>query len=185
MMPFVSVIIIITEKDYIAVSNLINDFKHQNYCHKELIIINNAKNHFTATEFNITSVPDVYLIDTPFKLVTGIAYNYGLSVSRGQIITPMYINYKYGPDYINEVVELLYDREESLCYLEEIGCYNLTTNMSYIVSSPKRIIPESIAYTRPINIDYSNVDFGFELGLISKFKNVISRNSLEISKVIR
>ena len=102
--PLVSAIMLAGK---IAPANImagIECFKSQDYSYKELIIVNNAQNQLDASSLNIKAEKDIFIVDTPQHLTTGMARNYGISAANGQILAQFDADYWHSPSRLSAQV---------------------------------------------------------------------------------
>lgn len=154
--PLVSAICISDDCRYL--SNLIDCFQKQTYPNKELIIVNNRFNHLENSELNISSTSNVFVIDTPSRLSSGMARNYGISVSNGQIIAQFDKDSHHHENRIELQVASIARNDAHISVLTSTLQYSsISGRLTYYKNSINAIMG-TMVFIRPKDIDYQNVD---------------------------
>ncbi len=184
-----------TENDYPLVSAImlagkclvedvvaaIKCFKAQTYPYKELIIINNAKNQFEASELNIHASNDVFIIDTPMDLSAGMARNYGISSANGQILAQFDPDYWYGPQRLEMQIAALAQNDAHVSVLSETLQYSFVSGRISYNRNDKRAILGTMVLIRPRDIDYPNTNKNEEKSFLERLI-AASHKVISISK---
>lgn len=183
--PLVSAIMLAGRTSIKDVLSAIKCFKAQTYPYKELIIVNNASNHLEASGFNIKAEQDIFLIDTPFGLSSGMARNYGISAANGRILAQFDPDYWYSPNRLESQVATLAENNAHIAVLSETLNYSFTSGRATYQTNDRKAILNTMVFLRPSGIDYPNVERQEELGIIGKMQEegmtIISMPTLELA----
>ncbi len=183
--PLVSAILLAGRASITDTLKAIHCFTQQTYKQKELIIVNNAKNHFDATALNIQAQKDIFLIDTPYPLSAGMARNYGISAANGQILAQFDPDYWYAPNRIESQIATIAANEVHVAILSETLAYSYISGRASYQTNDRKAILNTMVFVRPSNIDYPNTEKQEELGLLLKMQEagmqIISMPSPELA----
>lgn len=146
-------------------------FKNQTYPHKELIIINNAKNQFEAGELDISTERDIFLLDTPTNLNAGMARNYGIKSANGRILAQFDADYWHSPQRLEAQVTSLAKNEAHVSVLTKTLSYSYVSGNSSININNKNMILGTMVFIKSPNIDYPLVIKNEELGILNKMSD--------------
>jgi glycosyltransferase involved in cell wall biosynthesis len=170
--PLVSAIMLAGK---IAPANImagIECFKSQDYSYKELIIVNNAQNQLDASSLNIKAEKDIFIVDTPQHLTTGMARNYGISAANGQILAQFDADYWHSPSRLSAQVAGMAKNESHIAVFNKTLSYSYVSDYASYHTNPKEIILETMVFIRPKEIDYPNIEKNEELGILNKLNNI-------------
>jgi hypothetical protein len=163
----------------------IDNFRHQTYPYKELIIVNNARSQLAASELNIQASRDVFMVDTPFYLSTGIARNYGIAAANGQILAQWDPEFWFAPNRIEAQVATMAQDEAQVVVLAETMSYSFGSGRASYWTNDKRAVLNTMLFVRPTGIDYPNIEKQEELGMLERLQKaggrVISMPSPELA----
>lgn len=165
--PLVSALMIVHRPRMVELSLAIKCFQDQTYPYKELIIINNASTQFEASNVNIEAQPNVFLIDTPQKLVAGLARNYAISASNGQILAQFDMDCWHHPKRLEAQIATMAENQASVCLLSRALTFSFNSGRAGYWKNGKDIILNSMVYTRPATIDYPPVEKNEELQFLN------------------
>lgn len=166
--PLVSAIMLAGRHKADDIVSCVDCFSNQTYPYKELIIVNNAKNQFQASELNIEATRDVFLIDTPYKLSAGLARNYGISAANGRILAQFDADYWHHPQRLELQIAALASEEAHISVLAKTMEYSYYSGIAKYQINEKNAILNTMVFTRPADIDYPNSEKGEELGILNK-----------------
>lgn len=152
--PLVSAIMLTGRVTLLDALAGIKCFQAQTYPYKELIIINNAKNQFAASELNIKAEHDVFVIDTPQELSAGMARNFGIRAANGQILAQFDADCYYHPERLESQIAALAENETHICVLSETLLYSYISGRAFLNNNDKQAILGTMVFLRPVNIDY-------------------------------
>ena len=152
--PLVSAIMLTGRVTLLDALACIKCFQAQTYPYKELIIINNAKNQFAASELNIKADRDVFVIDTPQELSAGMARNFGIRAANGQILAQFDADYYHHPKRLESQIAILAENEAHICVLSETLLYSYVSGRAFLNNNDKQAILGTMVFLRPVQIDY-------------------------------
>jgi len=173
--PLVSAIMLAGRASTQDIISAIANFKQQTYPYKELIIVNNAKTQFDAAALNIQATRDVFLVDTPFHLSTGMARNYGIAAANGRIIAQHDHNYWYAPNRLESQIATMANNEAQIVVLTSTLSYSFGSGRASYHKNDKEAILNTMVCVRPAGIDYPNIDKQEELGFIERMQQAGAR----------
>lgn len=173
--PLVSAIMLAGRTSLPDVLSAIDCFRKQTYPYKELIIVNNAKTQFDAASLNIQAEKDVFLVDTPFHLATGMARNYGIAAANGRILAQFDPNYWYAPNRLESQVATLAGNEAQIIVLASTLAYSFGSGRATYNQNDKQAVLSTMLCVRPSGIDYPNVDRQEELGFLERMQQAGAR----------
>lgn len=166
--PLVSAIMLAGQSPIEDIYLAIECFRSQTYPYKELIIVNNARNHLEASELNIKAERNIFLLDTPTKYFAGMARNYGIASANGQILAQFDPDYWYAPNRLEIQIANLAENEAHVIFLTSTLSYSLVSGLSeYNINDSNRIL-NTMVFIRPLDIDYPNINKSEEYGLLEK-----------------
>lgn len=166
--PLVSAIMLAGKVATTDVVAAIDCFRSQTYPYKELIIINNATNQFTATDLNIQAESNVFLIDSPTYLNAGMARNYGIRAANGRILAQFDADYWHAPERLETQIAALAQNEAHICMLSDTLMYSYVSGRAAPHKNHKSAILGTMVFVRPSMIDYPSVSKNEELGILNK-----------------
>ena len=166
--PLVSAILLARKTSIKDVLAAIECFKAQSYPYKELIILNNARNQFEASELNIKAEKDIFLVDTLTRLNAGQARNYGIRAANGRILAQFDADYWHDPQRLEAQVATLAENEAHICVLSETLLYSYVSGRASMNTNEKAAILGTMVFIRPLNIDYPPVTKHEEFGILDK-----------------
>ena len=166
--PLISAIMLVGRTSIPDVLAAIECFKTQTYPYKELIILNNAKDQFTASGLNIKAEKDIFLIDTPTKLNAGQARNYGIRAANGRILAQFDADYWHAPKRLESQVATLAENEAHVCVLSETLLYSYVSGRASMNTNEKAAILGTMVFIRPTNIDYPPSAKHEEFGILDR-----------------
>lgn len=166
--PLVSAIMLVGRAPIPDVVAAIECFQKQTYPYRELIIVNNAKTQFIASELNIKAQHDVFLIDTPILLSAGMARNYGIRAANGQILAQFDADYYHDPQRLSAQIATMAEQEAHICMLASTLAYSFISGRAALDTNKKSIIPNTMVFMRPAKIDYPNVQKYEEFGILDR-----------------
>lgn len=167
--PLVSAIMLAGNNPIEHVKKAIRCFQSQTYPYKELIIVNNAKTQLEASNFNIQAEPNVFIIDTPNKLPSGLARNYGISGANGTILAQFDADYWYAPERLEAQIATMADQAAHVCMLTKTLAYSYCSGIASYQNNNKNTIVNTMVFIRPSDIDYTYNEKNEELGILNKF----------------
>jgi len=146
----------------------------QTYPNKELILINNAKNQFDASEIDIKK-KNVLTIDLPAHCTTGLARNYGQSASNGQIIAQFDADCWHHPKRLEIQIAALAEKEAQISLLSKTLQYSFISGRATYYTNQRNIILNTMIHLRQKGVDYpsnaeKNEEWIFLQALIDKTK---------------
>jgi len=166
--PLLSAIMLAGRNHPKDVVQAIECFKNQTYPNKELIIVNNAASQYEAAKLNIVAEDNIYLIDTPSNLNAGMARNYGVRASNGQILAQFDVDYWHAPDRLSTQIATMAENESHVCMLAKTLKYSFVTGNCGINTNPKDVILGTMVFVRPKQVDYPDADKNEEFVLLDK-----------------
>ena len=166
--PLVSAIMLTGRVTLLDALICIKCFQAQTYPYKELIIINNAKNQFAASELNIKADRDVFVIDTPQELSAGMARNYGIRAANGQILAQFDADYYHHPKRLESQIATLAENEAHICVLSETLLYSYVSGRAFLNNNDKQAILGTMVFLRPSGIDYPDFTKHEEFGILDR-----------------
>lgn len=182
--PLVSAIMLAGRSSVSEVLAGIKCFKAQTYPYKELIILNNARTQFEASGLNIAAEPDVFLVDTPGNLITGMARNYGIRSANGQILAQFDADCYHDPQRLEAQIATLADNNSHICMLSSTLQYSYFSGRASLQHNQRAAILNTMVFIRPSDIDYPPSDKMEESGLLEKMMGsglkAISMNKPEL-----
>lgn len=182
--PLVSALMIVRRPRVKRLLRAIDCFKAQTYPYKELIIINNARTQFEASELNIEAQSDVFMVDTPSELVTGQARNYAISAANGQILAQFDMDCWHSPERLEAQIATMANNSAHICVLSKCLQYSFNSGRGSYWTNSKDAILNTMVFSRPANIDYPQVEKNEELGLLNRLLqaglNVIAMDKPEL-----
>lgn len=168
--PLVSCITLAGQCTQQQILACIKCFRDQTYPYKELVIVNNCKSQWEASGLNIKAESNVFIFDTPQFLSAGMARNYGISASNGQILAQFDTNHWHHKKRIEAQVATLAQANANICVLSRTLCYSgYRKHISYY-TNPKSAILSSMVFLRPRNIDYPDWKKNEEFGILSRLQ---------------
>lgn len=171
--PLVSCLCVVDENTHFLVDGLIFDFSNQDYPYKELIIVNNCISQAKNADLLIDATPNVFIYDTPQKCSRGLAKNYAIRQSNGQILANFYVEYRHATNRISSQVLALAEHNSQANVLSHIM---VSTNKGAYVSGA--VCLDTIVCLRPKDVDFNNSDYGYNkkflLDLIKSNYNICS-----------
>ncbi len=169
--PLVSAIMLAGRTALSDILAAIACFQAQTYPHKELVIVNNAKNQFDAAALNIQAQRNVALIDTPYPFFAGMARNFGISAANGRILAQFDPDYWYAPHRLETQIAMLAKEEAAVVVLASTLQYSNVSGRASYQQNDRNAILGTMVFIRPQNLDYPNIDKQEELGLLQKFQD--------------
>lgn len=166
--PLISAMMLVGRVKPTDVMACIRCYKAQTYPNKELIIINNAKNQFAASELNIEAEPDIALIDTPVELSAGMARNYGISAANGQILAQFDPDFWYAPERLETQVSAMAREGAHICAFASCLSYSFVSGIARLWTNNAGAILNTMIFARPAQIDYPDFDHGEEREILRK-----------------
>ena len=166
--PLVSAILLAGRTSVSDVLAAIECFKAQTYPYKELIVLNNAKDQFSASGLNIKAEKDVFLIDTPSDLPAGMARNFGIRAANGRILAQFDADYWHDPKRLETQIATLAENEAHICILSETLLYSYTSGRASMNSNEKSAILGTVVFIRPAEIDYPPSTKHEEFGILDR-----------------
>lgn len=166
--PLVSAIMLAGRMPLSDILAAIQCFKAQTYPYKELIVLNNAKSQFAASELNLQAEKDIFLIDTPTDLNVGMARNYGIKAANGKILAQFDADYWHDPKRLEAQIATLAENEAHICVLSETLLYSYVSGRACLNTNEKAAILGTMVFIRPSNIDYPPVAKHEEYGILDK-----------------
>ena len=166
--PLVSSIMLV---GYMSIKDIlagIRCFQEQTYPNKELIIVNNAKTQFAASELNIRAEKDVFLVDTPECVPAGQARNFGITAANGRILAQFDANYWFDKDRLSLQISSLIQHEAHVSVLPSVLNYSYASGIASIFTSPGKVVFGTMVFIRPRDIDYPPTIKGEEYGILQK-----------------
>ena len=171
--PLISAITLIGQNAIDDILLCIKCFEQQTYPNKELIIINNAKNQFAASEINIKK-KNVLVIDLPTHCTTGSARNHGQSASNGQIIAQFDADCWHHPKRLEIQIAALVKEEAQISILSKILQYSFISGRAAYYTNQRKAILNTMIYLRQKEVNYpdieKNEEWIFLQALINKSK---------------
>jgi len=183
--PLVSAITLTGRNNLSDLLNCIECFKAQTYPYKELIIINNARNQLAASELNIKAEKDIFLIDTPNELTTGMARAHGMAAANGRIIAQFDVDYWHAPNRLETQIVNLGRQSAHISVLSRCLGYSFVSGRARYHENEKRAILGTMVHIRQAEINYQpdrdkNEELGFLEDLTKKGYQPISIDSPEL-----
>ena len=169
--PLVSAIALVGKCPIHDIIVLIDSFKSQTYPYKELIIVNNTKNQLIASKLNIHAQKDIYIVDTPINLTSGMARNYGISSANGSILAQFDPDYYHHPKRLEIQIATLAKNDVHISVLNETLQYSFISGKASYNKNDKQAILGTMVLIRPRDIDYPNVDANEEKLFLEKLVN--------------
>ena len=166
--PLVSAIMLTGRVTLLDALMGIKCFQAQTYPYKDLIIVNNAKNQFAASELNIKADRDVFVIDTPQELSAGMARNFGIRAANGQILAQFDVDSYHHPKRLESQIATLAENEAHICVLSETLLYSYVSGRAFLNSNDKKAILGTMVFLRPTNIDYPDFTKHEEFEILDK-----------------
>lgn len=179
--PLVSALMIIHRPRMVELARAIACFQKQTYPYKELIIINNASTQFEASGIDIEAQPNVFMVDTPQKFPTGLARNYAISASNGQILAQFDMDCWHHPKRLEAQIATMAENQATVCMLSRAITFSFNSGRAGYWKNEKDIILNSMVYTRPATIDYPPVEKNEELQLLNSLIQA-GRKSISMDK---
>jgi len=168
--PLVSCIMLAGRTSLQDVLSAIECFKAQTYPYKELVIVNNAKTQFEASELNLTAKREIFFIDTPHLLSAGMARNFGISAANGRILAQFDLDYWHAPNRLMAQVATLAENEAQVAMLTKTLMYSFVSGRATYNTNGRQAILGTMVFIRPNNIDYPNTDKHEEVGILEKMQ---------------
>ena len=156
-------------------------FKNQTYPNKELVVINNAPDQFSASELNILAEPTIHLVDTPVEFSAGMARNYGISATNGQILAQFDPDFWHAPERLESQVGAMARGGAHVCALASVLSYSFVSGRARLFTNSAGAILATMVYTRPVQIDYPDIDKCEEREIFQRMTNA-GMNSVSIDK---
>lgn len=166
--PLVSAIMLAGRVSIPDILLAIKCFRSQTYPYRELIIVNNARTQFEASELNIQAERDIFLVDTPTELSAGMARNYGIRASNGQILAQFDADYYHDPQRLSTQISALAENNSHVCVLSETLKYSYVSGRASLHTNAKHAVLGTMVFLRPANIDYPNFVKHEEFGILDK-----------------
>jgi hypothetical protein len=166
--PLVSAIMLAGRMSQFDIFAAIQCFKSQTYPHKELIVLNNAKNQFAASELNLQAEKDIFLIDTPANLNAGMARNYGIKAANGRILAQFDADYWHDPKRLEAQIATLAENESHICVLSETLLYSYVSGRACLHTNSRAAVLGTMVFVRPTDIDYPPTTKHEEYGILSR-----------------
>lgn len=158
-----------------AILHGIECFRSQTYPFKELIIVNNCRTQWEASGFNIKAESDIFIIDTPQLVSAGMARNYGISASNGQILAQFDANHWHNKRRLEIQIATLAHAQAHIAVLSRTMCYSSNSCAATYYTNPKSAILSSMVFARPHGIDYPDWDKNEEYGILSRMQTANMR----------
>lgn len=166
--PLISAIMIAGRTSIPDVLAGIRCFQAQTYPYKELIIVNNAKTQFDASELNIRAERDVFVVDTPQEISAGMARNIGIRAANGQILAQYDVDSYHHPQRLESQVATLAENEAHVCVLSETLRYSFVSGRASLNTNDKEAILCTMVFLRPAKIDYPDFIKHEEYGFLDR-----------------
>lgn len=168
--PLVSAIMLAGKSPLKAIRRSIACFRKQTYPYKELIIVNNTTNHYDAVKLEIKAEPNVFLIDAPYGLSAGMARNYGIRTSNGQIIAQFDSDYWYNKDRLETQILSMAANSAHISVLSQTLYYSSNSFFAGYNVNERNVILNTMVFVRPNDIDYDDVNKGEEFSILKKMQ---------------
>lgn len=166
--PLVSCISLVRKQSIAEVSKCIDCFQNQSYPYKELLLVNNADSQLEASNLIIEAQPNVFIADTPVKLTSGAARNYGISLANGTILAQFDPKTWHNPNRLKLQVATMAQHSAHASVLSKCLKYSHHSKELKTESNNLKAIPESVICVRPKGIDYPEYDRGESLEFLTR-----------------
>ncbi len=172
--PLVSAIMIVGRMPQWAVQLAVNCFANQTHPNRELIIINNCKTQYEASQLNLklpqdkSGRPLAVVIDTETLLSAGMCRNYALSAANGDVLIQFDAHCWHAPTRIQEQLFALLKHQAHICMLQRCLEYSYNSGYAGAWTNSKNCILNSMIFLRPQANDYMDTDKLEELSLVNK-----------------
>lgn len=170
--PLVSAIMLAGRTTKADILSAIRCFRDQTYPYKELIIVNNAPTQFDAVSLNIQAERDIFMVDTPFHLSTGMARNYGIAAANGRILAQFDPDHWFAPNRLESQIATMAENGSQVSVLTSTLSYSFGSGRATYLQNDKQVVLNTIVFVRPHSIDYPNIDKQEELGFLEKLQKV-------------
>jgi glycosyltransferase involved in cell wall biosynthesis len=143
-------------------------FNDQTYPYKELIIVNNTKTQYEASNLEIQAQSNIFILDTPSSLTAGMARNYGISASNGQILAQFDPDYWHAPSRLAAQVATMANEKAHICILASALKYSFVSGRASTYQNLKNALLGTMVFSRPAKIDYPDFEHYEEFGILHK-----------------
>ena len=164
--PLVSAIMLAGRNQLEDILACIECFKNQTYPYKELIIVNNAKNQYEASDLELQAQSNIFIIDTPSELAAGMARNYGISASNGRILAQFDADYWHAPSRLSAQIATMANEKAHICILASALKYSFVSGRATLYQNTKNALLGTMVFSRPAKIDYPNFQHNEEYGIL-------------------
>ena len=172
--PLVSAILLVGKVPVNQIQLAVNCFARQTYENRELVIVNNCNTLLAAAELqlDLPDQPAINIVDTDTQLTAGMARNYGISVSNGDIIIQFDAHCWHAPQRIAEQVTALLRYNANICLLQRCLEYSYASGYGGYWRTDKNCILNSMAFYNPTTtVSYANIDKAEELIFLQQLIN--------------
>lgn len=171
--PLVSAIALAGREQLPDLLNCIKCFKAQTYPYKELIIVNNAASQLAASDLNIKSERDVFLMDTPAEMTAGMARAQGMSAANGQIIAQFDIDWWHAPNRLEAQIATLANQNAHISLLAKSLAYSYVSGRASYYENERNAILGTMVHVRQGEVNYppdheKNEEFAFLEALVAQ-----------------
>lgn len=170
--PLVSCIMLVGQVLTPDILRCVDCFRTQTYPHKELIIVNNAKDqHLGYMSPEILDLPasdDIIIINTPYELSAGAARNVGVESASGQIMAQFDTNYWYSPNRLSAQIATMANEKAHICVLARTLQYSYISGRASIFQNRQNAILGTMIWIGDGQIEYPNLSHGEEYGILRR-----------------
>jgi glycosyltransferase involved in cell wall biosynthesis len=166
--PLVSALMLVGRVPVPDVLAAIQCFREQTYPYKELILVNNARTQFDASELNIRAERDVFLIDTPNEVSAGMAKNIGIRAANGQILAQFDCDSWHDPQRLEAQIATLAENEAHVCLLSSTLLFSFISGRASLNINDKEAALSTMIFLRPADIDYPDAEKNEEYGMLDR-----------------
>jgi len=152
--PLVSAIALAGREQLQDLLHCIQCFKAQTYPYKELIIVNNAASQLAASDLNIKSERDVFLLDTPAEMTAGMARAQGMAAANGQIIAQFDIDWWHAPNRLEVQIATLAQQNAHIAVLSESLSYSYVSGRVGYFKNDRNAILGTMVHIRQREVNY-------------------------------
>ncbi len=152
--PLVSAITLAGREQVPDLLRCIECFRAQTYPYKELIIINNAESQLAASDLNIKSEKDVFLLDTPTEMTAGMARAHGMSAANGQIIAQFDIDWWHAPNRLEVQIATLAQQNAHITVLSQCLSYSYISGRGSYYTNDRQAVLGTMVHIRQKEVNY-------------------------------
>jgi glycosyltransferase involved in cell wall biosynthesis len=156
--PLVSCIMLAGRTPLPEVHAAIQCFRQQTYPYKELVIVNNARSQFQASELVIDAERGVFIADTPTHYSAGMARNHGIAAANGQIIAQFDPDFWHAPNRIEAQVATVAESQAHIAVLASCLSFSSLSGAARPFTNAAKAIMASMVFIRPKKLDYPDDD---------------------------